>query len=146
MRKFGFLNTDNRVIFWLLITSLFIIIGAGHGGGPFVFLEFYYFPFVTSEEFVTPTDIQSISLPLIALIFFFGHVALIATFFIKSLNRKTVMMTIGIFLIWLPIIMLYIYSNNNPGTVLLVGSVLPFVFVTLFAFLSRPIDSLMHRR
>jgi hypothetical protein len=145
MRYLSFINTNPTNIFWLFLTSCFILIGAGHGLLPLFFLEFMYFPFLTDKEFVLPTNYNAISMALLGLFFFMGHLMMIISFFVKSANRKPLFVLMSVIMIWVSVLLVVLSRGENFGFDLVTGSVIPFLLVTLITMFVRPIDMLIHR-
>ncbi len=145
MRYLNFVNTNPTNVFWLFLTSCFIIVGAGHGILPLFFLEFLHFPFLTDKEFKLPTSYNAISLALIGLFFFIGHAMIIISFFVKSAIRKSLFLLVSIIMIWLSVLLVVLSRGEDAGFILVTGSIFPFLLVTLITLFIRPIDMMIHR-
>jgi hypothetical protein len=145
MRYLSFININLTNVFWLFLTSCFIIIGAGHGVMPLFFLEFLYFPFFTHKEFKFPNSYDSISLALIGLFFFIGHAMIIISFFVKSAIRKSLFLLVSIIMIGLSVLLVVLSRGEDAAFILATGSILPFLLVTLITLFIRPIDMMIHR-
>jgi hypothetical protein len=145
MRFLPYINANPKNIFWLFLTSCFILIGAGHGIMPLFFLEFLYFPFLTNEEFKLPISYNSISLPLIGLFFFIGHMTMIISFFVKSAKRKSLFVLVSVIMIWISVLLVALSRGEKVGFDLVPGSIIPFLLLTLITLFIRPFDLLIHR-
>lgn len=128
--------SNNKIVLWTIVSHACIIIGAGHGVGPWFLLEIAYLWGLITEGFSLITvNFISISL-LLCLI---GQSLLVISIQSKKINRKRVFHFSGLLLLWANIIFYIISIWNDSYSHFLYISALPFFIITFSTFFLKPL-------
>lgn len=123
-----------KIKIYTILIHCFIIIGAGHGIGILVFLDYLSVNSLFNNEltFSLDGDYQD-RLELVGLISFIGKIILIISFFVSSKIFKNTLNLVGVLVLWISVCILTTgnWSYNSLYAISFFTSV-PFLIASLF--------------
>mgnify|MGYP000159155596 CR=1 FL=1 len=139
-------NSKIYKILTIVLHSI-IVIGAGHGIGIMIMLDFMVIPLIIENNFSLDVDYNS-SLGLVSLISLIGKVILLSSYIIRKASIKKILEIIGLVLLWTSFYLLTSDKSDESivseisfwtGIPFFIGSVIFF-----FSIISKKIETNYH--